>query len=296
MEAVVGVDDVDVHQNLLGDVTEQEDRSDGDHAAVTEQGERADGIGPGPGEGASVFFRERFGEDEEAVKSVDEREATGHPEGKARIDVAEETSDGGTEDESGSKGCVQDAEGGGAALAWGDVGHVGHRGRDGRGGNAGDDAAEEEPVERRGPGHEEIVEPEAEVGEQNDGAAAVTVGERADDGREEELHGGEDRSEEAEHAGCAGCVAMEKAFDEAGKDRGDHAECEHVEGDGEEDKGGGGATAFGWMRSEGGRDEFGLGEERVRPGGGRVRRVFDGVGHLGGIGSGGMRLVEDSGD
>ena len=59
---------------------------------------------------------------------------------------------------------------------------------------------------------------------------------------------------------------MEKAFDEAREDGGDHAEGEHVEGDGEEDEGGGGAAAFGWMGDEGlvEFDEFGLGEQRVR--------------------------------
>ena len=199
--AVVGVDDVDVHERLLGDVTEQEDGGDGDHAAVAaEKGEGADGIGAGPGEGAAVFFGEGFGQDEETVESVDEREAAGDPEGQARVDVAEQTTDGGAEDEADPEGCVQHAEGGGAALARSDVGHVGHGGGDAGGGEAGDDAAEEEPVECGGPGHEEVVEAEAEVGEQDDGAAAEAVGERADDGGEEELHGGEDGAEEAEHA------------------------------------------------------------------------------------------------
>ena len=42
---------------------------------------------------------------------------------------------------------------------------------------------------------------------------------------------------------------MEEAFDEAGKDGGDHAEGEHVERDGEEDEGGGGAAAL-WAGGE----------------------------------------------
>ena len=218
---------------------------------AAEQSEGADGVGAGPGEGAAVFLGEGFGQDEETVESVDEREAAGDPEGQARVDVAEQATDGGAEDEADSEGGVQHAEGGGAALAWGDVGHVGHGGGDAGGGEAGDDAAEEEPVERGSPGHEEIVEAEAEVGEQDEGAAAEAVGERADDGGEEELHGGEDGSEEAEHLGGRGGVAVEEAFDEAGKDGGDHAEGEHVEGDGEEDEGGGGAAAFGRMGGEG---------------------------------------------
>src|SRR3981081_651973 len=83
------------------------------------------------------------------------------------------------------------------------------------------------------------------------GGAAEAVGERADDGGEEELHGGEDGAEEAEHLCGGGGVAVEKAFDETGQDGGDHAEGEHVEGDGEEDEGGGGAAALWRVRSPG---------------------------------------------
>ena len=65
---------------------------------------------------------------------------------------------------------------------------------------------------------------------------------------------------------------MEEAFDEARQDGGDHAEGEHVEGDGEEDEGGGGAAAFGRMGSESlvEFDELGLGHERIRRCGLRV--------------------------
>ena len=71
--AVVGVDDVDVHQGLLRDVAEEENGSDGDHAGVaTEQGEGADGVGASPREGAAVLLGEGFGQDEEAVEAVDE--------------------------------------------------------------------------------------------------------------------------------------------------------------------------------------------------------------------------------
>jgi hypothetical protein len=103
--------------------------------------------------------------------------------------------------------------------------------------------------------------------------------------REEELHGSEDGAEEAEHFGCGGGVAVEEAFDEAGKDGGDHAEGEHVEGDGEEDEGGGGAAAFGRFGRAGGvysiarADEFGLGHQRVGWGD-RLVRIFGRVWHV----------------
>ena len=71
---------------------------------------------------------------------------------------------------------------------------------------------------------------------------------------------------------------MEEAFDEAREDGGDHAHGEHVERDGEEDKGSGGAAAFWRMGSLGGfeSDQFGLGEERVgfAPLGRILRRVW----------------------
>ncbi len=72
---------------------------------------------------------------------------------------------------------------------------------------------------------------------------------------------------------------MEEAFDEAGEDGGDHAEGEHVERDGEEDEGGGGSAALGWVRCEGGGDELGLGEEGIGVLDIERRRVWGGVGH-----------------
>ncbi len=71
---------------------------------------------------------------------------------------------------------------------------------------------------------------------------------------------------------------MEEIFDEARKDGGDHAEGEHVESDGKEDKGCGCSAAFGGMGSEGfvKSDEFGLGHQRIgcRELPGRVGRLL----------------------
>ena len=75
---------------------------------------------------------------------------------------------------------------------------------------------------------------------------------------------------------------MEEVFDEAGENGRDHAEGEHVERDGEENKGGGGAAALGGMGSEGffETDEFGLRHQGVgcRDLPGRVgRRLCHGI-------------------
>jgi hypothetical protein len=75
---------------------------------------------------------------------------------------------------------------------------------------------------------------------------------------------------------------VEEAFDEAGEDGGDHAEGEHVEGDGEEDEGGGGAAALWRVGSEGFFEtyEFGFGKERIGRGD-RLGRVWRRIWHLG---------------
>jgi len=85
---------------------------------------------------------------------------------------------------------------------------------------------------------------------------------------------------------------VEKAFDEAGEDGGDHAESEHVESYGEEDEDSGGTTAFRRMGLEGdlrikgfrGIDELGLGEEGIGLVCGRLGRILGWLGHVWGLG------------
>lgn len=160
--AVVGVDDVDVHEGLLGDVSEEEDGGDGEHGAgcgfAAEEREGTDGVGTLPGKGHAVFAGEGFWQDEEAVESVDEGEDGGDEEGEARVEGAEDSSDGWAEDESHTEGCAEHTEGGGTLLAGRDVGHIGHGGGDAGGGDSGDDASDEEKAEGGSPCHEEVVE------------------------------------------------------------------------------------------------------------------------------------------
>ncbi len=120
---------------------------------------------------------ERFGQDEEAVHAVDQAERAGDPEGQARVDAAEDAAEGRAEDEAHAERGAEHAEGSGALFVRGDIGHVGHGRWHARRRQARDDATEEEPAERRGEGHDDVVEAEAEVREQDDGPAAVAVGE-----------------------------------------------------------------------------------------------------------------------
>src|SRR5206468_630780 len=102
--AVVRVDDVDVHQRLLRDVAEEKYCGDGDHAGVAaEERERTDGVGARPGERAAVLERKRFGQNEETIHPIDEREASRDPERQARVNAAEQASDCRAEDKADTK-------------------------------------------------------------------------------------------------------------------------------------------------------------------------------------------------
>ena len=174
--AVVGVEDVDVHERLLGEVAADKDSGEQHERLRTgEHGEGADGVGTFPGERIAVFLGEGLGQDEGSVEAVEQREAGGDEEGQARVDAAKNSAHGGAEDEADTEGRGEHTEGCGAFFVWSDVGHVGHCGGDGGGGEPRDDSADEEPGEGRGPGHHEVVGAEAEVGEQDDGAAAEAI-------------------------------------------------------------------------------------------------------------------------
>ena len=60
--------------------------------------------GLGEVEGAPVFGRERFGEDEGAKEEVGQAEAGGDDEGQPQITFAEQAADGGAGDETGAEG------------------------------------------------------------------------------------------------------------------------------------------------------------------------------------------------
>ena len=78
--AVVGVDDVDVHQRLLGEVAEEEDGGEAEHAGVARRSEREPtGLARFQEKGLRCSERERFGQDEEAVEAIEEAESRRRP-------------------------------------------------------------------------------------------------------------------------------------------------------------------------------------------------------------------------
>src|SRR6185503_326880 len=105
-----------------------------------------------------------------------------------------------------------------------------------RRGGAGDKATEEQDGDGRRDRHDDVVETEAEVGEQDDRTAPEPVGERALHWREHELHQGERRPEYAEDRRGARHVAALQLQDELREHRDDDPERDHVEQDGDEDE------------------------------------------------------------
>src|SRR5690349_23395648 len=94
----------------------------------TEEREGAERIGHVPCGLRATLGRERLGENKETVERVRQAQKCGGPEGKAEIDVAEESAHGRADDEAHTKGCGEIAELFGAFVGRSDVGDVGEGG------------------------------------------------------------------------------------------------------------------------------------------------------------------------
>ena len=120
--------------------------------------------------------------------------------------IPEDAAERGAEDEADAEGGAELPELSGALLGRRDIRDVGEGGRIARRGDPRDDAADEEPAERRRDGHDEVVESETERREQDHAAPSEVIGDRADHRREEELRPLPDRTEDAVDERAAGGV------------------------------------------------------------------------------------------
>ena len=200
----------------------------------TQQAHRMHDVGGAQAERAAFLRRQGLGQDEVAVQRVGEAQARRHPERQAQVDATENAAHRRAHDESQSEGRAQHAEFRGALRGWRDVGDVGAgRGVAGRS-DAGDEAADEQPAQRGRHGHQDVVETEAEIRREDHRAPAEMVRGGADDGREDELHGGPQRAEQSHVPGRAGHVAVLEMDDQLRQHRHDDSHRHHVEGDGDE--------------------------------------------------------------
>ncbi len=114
---------------------------------------------------------------------------------------------------------------------------VGERRRDARRSDPRDYPADEKPGQRRRQRHQHVIEREPEIRQQHHRATAEPVRQTAEYRREQKLHHRPGGAEQAEDSRRIGGVVVDKTFHQLGQDRQDQAEREHVQQDGDEDKG-----------------------------------------------------------
>jgi len=242
--AVTGhqVEDVDARQAGVGDVHEEVDAGEPQQLRLrAQQRERAERIGAPPREGGAALGRQRFRQHQQSVERIGETEHSGDPERQARIDAAGEAAERGAEHEAHPEGDTQQTEARRALLGRRDVGHIGVGGGDARRGDAGDHAPDEQPPQVWRERHQDVVEPEPEIGEQDQRPAPEAVGQHAMQRREQELHQRRDRAEDAIDLGRARIVAGEEVDHQLGQDGHDDAQRQHVEQHRDEHENEGGA-------------------------------------------------------
>ena len=211
-------------------------------AMRSQQDERADRIGAPPAERRALLRRQRFRKDQEPVEAVEQAQARRDPERQARIVAAGNAADRRPEHEAGAERDAEHAEQRRALVRLGDVGDIGIAGRDAGGANAGDDPPDEQPGQRRRQRHQDVVEAEPEIRQQDHRPPSEAIRQRAVDRREQELHQRPGGAEQAEIVGAADRVAADEIEHELRQHRDDDADRQHVEQHGDEDEGEGGAA------------------------------------------------------
>jgi hypothetical protein len=129
---------------------------------------------------------------------------------------AEKAADGWTDHKTQAERRADHAKLFGAFFRRGNVGDVGEGRGDVGGSDAGKDAADKEPAQRRGEGHENVIEAEAEAGNQDHGTAAEAVRPGPENRRKNKLHGGPGETEVAGDNRGAGDVAAFEMNNEIG--------------------------------------------------------------------------------
>src|SRR5207302_9269771 len=131
-----------------------------------------------------------------------------------------------------------------AFFSWDHIRDVSHRCWNARGSNAGDDASEKKPAHRRRQSHNDVIETESQVRQENHRPTPEAVGQNAEHGRAEKLHRREHRAEDSIPIGRDLHIAAEKIEDQFGQYRSDQTDRQHVERHGHKNKSDGGFARF----------------------------------------------------
>jgi len=199
--------------------------------------QRAKRIGPLPSEWRPAIPGQRLRQDQQTVQRIGEAQGRGDPERQPGIHAPEKASDRRPQDESGPESSADLAEHRRALVRRCHIRNIGKCGGNARRGDARNQPAHKEPAQRWRQCHQDIIQREPEIRQQYHGTAAEPVRQGAENRRKQELHQRPSGAEQAENPRGPGCIVIDKALHELRQDRHDQAERQHVEQDGDEDKG-----------------------------------------------------------
>jgi len=241
---VGGVEHEGAGQHLVRQAVQQQDPGHGEQLRVgAQQCQRPQRIGLAPDDaGRAPVGGKGFRQDQDPVHPVRKAQSPRHPERQAGIHPAEDPAERRPQHEPHAEGGPQHPEAGGAPFGGRHIGDVGAGRRDAGRRDAGHGASDQEPAERWGQGHQDVVEPEAQVGGENHRPPAETVRKRPQQRREQELHERPEKAEQAVDFGRAPRVPAQETRHQPGEHRKNDAQRQDVQQHRDQDEHGGGAA------------------------------------------------------
>ena len=187
----------------------------------TQQHERAHGIGAAQGEGLAFFQRQRFRQDKISVDRIGQAQSGRDPKRQPRIGISEQAAQRRAQDEPDPERRANHAKRPRPFFRFDHVRDIGRAGRDAGRRDSRNDAPDKKPGQRRRQRHDDVIETEAEVRKQDHRPPPKAVRQHAEHRREDELHQGPDRAENAKHLRRVRRVAAEKIEHQIRQDRRD---------------------------------------------------------------------------
>ena len=110
-----------------------------------------------------MLCSQRFRDENVTIEPVCQAESRSDPEWQPNIDVAQQTAEAWTKNETKSERYADHSESAGAFFPRDDVGDVSHRRWNTGGSDSGDDAAKKKPANRRRKRHDNVVQAETKI-------------------------------------------------------------------------------------------------------------------------------------
>src|SRR5205823_3541479 len=133
----------------------------------SEQGERADRIGPAQREFFAVFVSQRFRDENVAVEPVRQAKSGRNPEGQTRTDVCQRSTNSRAQNETDTKRYADHAESAGAFFFRNNVGNISHGSGNAGGSNSRNDPTNKQPTNCRRERHHDVIQAKSEIRQQD---------------------------------------------------------------------------------------------------------------------------------